>query len=45
MQRNAVHQAGTPSEALATWLRQYNAAPKNIKAFENATDEFDAPSC
>jgi hypothetical protein len=45
MQRNAVHQAGTPSEALATWLRQYNAAPKNINAFEKATDSFDAPSC
>jgi hypothetical protein len=45
MQRNAVHQAGTPSEALQTWLRQYEAAPKNLEAFEKATDNFDAPSC
>jgi len=45
MQRNAVHQAGTPSQALDTWLRQYEAAPKNIRAFENATDDFDAPNC
>jgi hypothetical protein len=45
MQRNALHQAGTPSAALATWLRQYEAAPKNIRAFENATDDFDAPNC
>ncbi|HET9778545.1 MAG TPA: hypothetical protein VFP81_04605 [Propionibacteriaceae bacterium] len=45
MQRNAVHQAGTPAQALDTWLRQYAAAPKNIRAFENATDDFDAPSC
>jgi hypothetical protein len=26
-------------------LRQYGAAPKNIKAFKNATEKFDAPSC
>jgi hypothetical protein len=45
MQRNAVHQAGTPSQALQTWLDQYDAAPKNIKAFKKATDRFDAPSC
>jgi hypothetical protein len=45
MQRNALHQAGTPSEALQTWLNQYNAAPKNLNAFEKATDRFDAPDC
>jgi hypothetical protein len=45
MQRNALHQAGTPSEALQTWLNQYEAAPKNLKAFEKATANFDAPSC
>jgi hypothetical protein len=45
MQRNAVHQAGTPSQALETWLSQYEAAPKNIEAFEKAADDFDAPSC
>jgi hypothetical protein len=45
MQRNKIHRAGTPSEAQATWLRQYGAAPKNIKAFKNATEKFDAPSC
>jgi hypothetical protein len=46
MQRNAVHKAGSPSEAQATWLKQYNAAPKNINAFKKATSNFeDAPSC
>jgi hypothetical protein len=45
MQRNALHQAGTPSEALQTWLDQYNAAPKNLNAFKKATDSFEAPSC
>jgi hypothetical protein len=45
MQRNAVHQAGTPSQALQTWLDQYNAAPKNLNAFKKATDSFEAPSC
>jgi hypothetical protein len=45
MQRNAVHQAGTPSQALQTWLDQYNAAPKNLNAFKKATENFDAPSC
>jgi hypothetical protein len=45
MQRNAVHQAGTPSQALNTWLKQYEAAPKNIKAFEKASKDFEAPSC
>jgi hypothetical protein len=45
MQRNAVHKAGTPSEAQAVWLRQYAAAPKNINAFKKATNNFNAPSC
>jgi hypothetical protein len=45
MQRNAVHQAGTPSQALQSWLSQYEAAPKNIEAFEKAADDFDAPGC
>jgi hypothetical protein len=45
MQRNAVHQAGTPKEAAATWWQQYLAAPKNINAFKEATENFDAPSC
>ena len=45
MQRNAVHEAGTPSEAQATWERQYAAAPKNIKAFKEATQDFEAPGC
>jgi hypothetical protein len=45
MQRNALHQAGSPSEAQGTWLRQYRAAPKNINAFKKATANFDAPSC
>ncbi len=45
MQRNKLHRAGTPSEAQATWLRQYYAAPKNISAFNKATDKFDAPAC
>jgi hypothetical protein len=45
MQRNAVHQAGTPKEAAATWWQQYLAAPKNINAFKEATENFDAPRC
>jgi hypothetical protein len=45
MQRNAVHQAGTPKEAAATWWQQYTAAPKNINAFKEATENFDAPRC
>jgi hypothetical protein len=45
MQRNALHQEGTPSQALQTWLDQYEAAPKNLNAFKKATDNFDAPSC
>jgi hypothetical protein len=45
MQRNALHQAGTPSEAQATWLKQYKAAPKNINAFKKADKNFDPPKC
>jgi hypothetical protein len=45
MQANAEHQAGSPSEAQAAWLKQYRAAPKNINAFKKATKNFDAPSC
>jgi hypothetical protein len=45
MQRNALHRAGTPSEAQGTWLKQYRAAPKNINAFKKATKNFKAPSC
>ena len=45
MQRNAQHEAGSPSEAQATWLKQYRAAPKNINAFKKATANFDAPRC
>jgi hypothetical protein len=45
MQRNALHQAGTPSAAQATWLKQYRAAPENINAFKKADRNFDAPDC
>jgi hypothetical protein len=45
MQRNALHQAGSPSDAQATWLKQYRAAPKNINTFKKATKNFKAPSC
>jgi len=45
MQRNALHRAGTPSAAQATWLQQYYAAPKNINAFKNADKNFQAPEC
>jgi len=45
MARNALHQAGTPSEAQATWLKQYKAAPKNINAFKKADKNFDPPKC
>jgi hypothetical protein len=45
MQANAEHQAGSPSEAQAAWLKQYRAAPKNISAFKKATKNFEAPRC
>jgi hypothetical protein len=45
MERNKEHQAGTPAEAQAAWLKQYRAAPKNIKAFKKASAKFDAPAC
>jgi hypothetical protein len=46
MQLNAVHKAGTPAQAEATWLSQFHAAPKHIKAFKKATADFkDAPRC
>jgi hypothetical protein len=45
MQANAAHQAGTPTEAQAAWLKQYRAAPKNISKFKKATKNFEAPRC
>jgi hypothetical protein len=45
MQRNALHKEGSPSEAQATWLKQYEAAPKNINALKKATKNFEAPKC
>lgn len=45
MQANAEHQAGSPSDAQAAWLKQYRAAPENIKAFKKADKNFKAPSC
>jgi hypothetical protein len=45
MQRNAVHRAGTPSQAASTWEKQYEAAPENIKAFKKATADFKPPDC
>jgi hypothetical protein len=45
MESNAAHQAGTPAEAEASWLKQYYAAPKNIKAFKKADANFDPPRC
>jgi hypothetical protein len=45
MQLNALHRVGTPKAAQAAWMKQYYAAPKNIKAFKTAVKNFDAPSC
>jgi hypothetical protein len=45
MQLNALHNAGTPSEAQSSWLKQFHAAPKTIKAFKEETAGFKAPSC
>ncbi len=45
MQLNALHKAGTPWRHESTWLKQFYAAPKNIKAFKKATADFKAPSC
>jgi hypothetical protein len=45
MQRNALHKEGSPSDAQTAWMKQYNAAPKNINAFKKAVRNFDPPSC
>ena len=45
MQANTEHQAGSPSDAQSAWLKQYRAAPKNIKAFKKARASFKAPNC
>jgi hypothetical protein len=45
MQANKDHQAGSPSQAQTTWLKQYRAAFKNIDEFKKATAEFKAPAC
>lgn len=46
MQFNREHpNPDAASDRQTTWLKQYNAAPKNINAFKKATKNFDAPSC
>jgi hypothetical protein len=45
MQANKDHQAGSPSQAQTTWLKQYHAAFKNIDEFKKATAQFKAPHC
>ena len=45
MQLNALHKAGTPIGGIVLLLKQFYAAPKNIKAFKKAMAHFKAPSC
>jgi hypothetical protein len=45
MQLNALHKAGSPSDAQSSWLKQFYAAPKHIKAFKKASADYKAPSC
>jgi len=37
--------AGNVDDAQAVWIKTYRAAPRNIKAFDQAVDHLDAPPC
>ena len=46
MQYNKEHpDPDAAADRQTSWLKQYNGAPKNIKAFKKATEDFDAPDC
>jgi hypothetical protein len=46
MQFNKEHpDPDAASKRQTSWMKQYNAAPKNIKAFKKATEDFKAPDC
>jgi len=45
MQANKDHQAGTPAQAQAAWLKQYHGAFKNLNEFKKASADFNPPTC
>jgi hypothetical protein len=46
MQYNKEHpDPDAAADRQSTWMKQYNAAPKDIKAFKRATANFKAPDC
>jgi hypothetical protein len=46
MQYNKEHpDPDAAADRQSSWLKQYNGAPKNIKAFKKATEDFEAPKC
>ena len=46
MQYNKEHpDPGAAGKRQSSWMKQYNGAPKNIKAFKKATANFEAPKC
>ena len=46
MQYNKEHpDPDAAADRQSSWMKQYNAAPKDIKAFKKATANFKAPDC
>jgi hypothetical protein len=46
MQHNKEHpDPDAAGKRQSLWMKQYNGAPKNIKAFKKATEDFKAPKC
>ena len=46
MQYNKEHpDPDAAADRQTDWMKQYNGAPKNIKAFKKATEDFKAPDC
>jgi uncharacterized membrane protein YdfJ with MMPL/SSD domain len=46
MQYNKAHpDPDAAGDRQSEWMKQYYAAPKNIKAFKKATEDFNAPDC
>ena len=46
MQYNKEHpDPDAAAKRQSSWMKQYNGASKNIKAFKKATEDFKAPDC
>jgi len=46
MQYNKEHpDPDAAADRQSEWMKQYRGAPKNIKAFKKATEDFEAPKC